>query len=86
MIIQHPSTPDWKKDPRPMLEECMKEFFPIVIASIGEYGVDIEDEQFQRDFTLVVDIMRALLWRQVGLEHPLHVGMSILNNEEKKDE
>ena len=35
MIVQHPSTPEEMKNPQHLIEQCMAEFFPHVIASMG---------------------------------------------------
>ena len=71
MIIQHPSTPEDMKNPRELVDQCMAEFFPYVIEIMMEYGVEVEDTNFQNDFRLLVELSRALLLKQKGVYHEL---------------
>ncbi len=43
-----------------------------IITSLSTYGVDIEDEQFIKDFTVVVDFFKASIYRSLELDHHLH--------------
>ena len=43
-----------------------------VIQCLMEYGINCETETFISDFNLVVDVLRAALYRQIDIEHPLH--------------
>mgnify|MGYP001365987131 CR=1 FL=1 len=71
MIIQHPSTPEDMKNPRELVDQCMAEFFPYVIEIMMDYGVDVEDLTFQKDFRLLVEFSRALLLKHRGVHHEL---------------
>ena len=39
-------------------------------------GFDCLDEAFQADFTTIVDVFRAVLFRDFNLYHPLQEGLS----------
>lgn len=47
-----------------------------LISNIAEEleneGIDIDNNQFLKDFSLTVDALRATVYRNFGLEHPLH--------------
>ena len=36
------------------------------------YIIDVQDKQFTKDFVLVVDALRAAVYRSLGLDHHLH--------------
>ena len=87
MIIQHPSTPEEMGKPQSMAEQCMADFFPQVIATIADWGFDVEEQEFHDDFRLIVEFTRALLFKQVGLHHDLQIALgenNILNRDEKE--
>ncbi len=66
------------------LEEARKKgiqhFANTVVGEIAEQtfqflenqGFDIESDQFNRDFSFVIDCFRAVVYRTMKLEHPLH--------------
>ena len=78
-IVQHPSTPDDLKHPETPAEDLLAEMCPLMIDMIDEWGFDLNHETFQQDFRIVVDILRAVLYGQLGLDHELHVGLGINN-------
>jgi hypothetical protein len=61
-------------------EAGVKNFADAVANDIGEdialnlssCGIDIETEQFQKDFTLLYAIMAGMIYRAVDLTHPIH--------------
>ncbi len=44
----------------------------ILLTELDNYGIDITDKNFIRDFVLVVDSFRAAVYRPLGLDHHLH--------------
>ena len=86
MIVQHPSTPEEMKNPQHLVEQCMADFFPHVIASMADFGFDVESKEFHEDFRLIVEFTRASLFKQVGLHHDLQLALgenNILNNDDE---
>ena len=84
-IVQHPSTPEEMHDPRGLVEKCMGEFFPEVLQTIAEYGFEVDTEEFHSDFRLIVEFMRASLYKQKGLHHDLQLALgenNTLNTDE----
>jgi len=75
IIIQHPSTPDSVKRPHLPAEDALQEALPLLIEVLLECGFDCESEEFQRDFRIVVELLRAILYGQLGLSHELHKGL-----------
>ena len=87
MIVQHPSTPEGMKNPQHLIEQCMAEFFPHVIASMADFGFDVETKEFHDDFRLIVEFTRAILMKQHGLHHDLQIALganNILNNDDEE--
>jgi hypothetical protein len=43
----------------------------IMIEDLEQQGVDTDDEFFLKDFSMTVDALRATIYRQFDIEHPL---------------
>jgi hypothetical protein len=43
-----------------------------VIGDLENYGIDVESEQFIKDFSLTADSLRATVYRTFELQHNLH--------------
>ena len=74
-IVQHPSTPDDVKKPNMMAELALSEVVPLTMEIMNEYGFETTSEDFVRDYKIVVEITRAILYGQLGLRHDLHIGL-----------
>lgn len=83
-IIQHPSTPEHEIDPRFPAEAALKEALPEVLEILMEYGFDCRGDTFQKDFRIIVEILRAILYAQLGLHHDVQVGLSTQKDVPKK--
>lgn len=78
-VVVHPSAEQFYEgiaihasdDPVQYVDMVMKDVFVPFIQDLNEFGWDCTDEQFQKDFTQVLDIVKAMLYRQHGLHHPL---------------
>ena len=55
-----------------MADSIVEELTGIIITELDNYNVNIEDESFTKDLVLVVDALRATVYRQFGFEHHLH--------------
>ncbi len=44
----------------------------ILITELDNFGINVTDKDFIKDFVLVVDAFRASVYRSVGLDHHLH--------------
>tara|TARA_Y100000310_G_scaffold265380_1_gene276411 strand:+ start:4768 stop:5127 length:360 start_codon:yes stop_codon:yes gene_type:complete len=78
-IVQHPSTPDDLRQPEVVAERLLAEMCPLMIELIADWEFDIHDEDFARDFRIVVELLRAILYGQLGVGHELHVGLGSNN-------
>ena len=74
-IVQHPSTPDDVKTPNMMAELALSELVPLTMELMNEYGFETSSEDFVKDYKIVVEIIRAILYGQLGLRHDLHIGL-----------
>ena len=82
-IVQHPSTPEDLKQPEVIAERLLAELCPLILELIDDWEFDIHSEDFSRDFRIVVEVMRAILYGQLGIQHDLQVGLGT-NNPLKK--
>ena len=82
-IVQHPSTPKDLREPEIVAERLLAEMCPLMIELIADWEFDIHDEDFARDFRIVVEILRAILYGQLGVQHDLQIGLGS-NNPLKK--
>lgn len=55
-----------------MADAIVEELTGIIISELDNYDVEIEEDSFTRDLILVVDSLRATVYRQFGFEHHLH--------------
>ena len=78
-VLQHPSTPKLMADPTPIAEECLNEMLPLMIDVLDAHGFDVSDSDFQKDFRIVVEFVRAILFGQLGVTHELQVGLGQQN-------
>jgi len=82
-IVQHPSTPDDLRQPEVVAERLLAEMCPLMIELIADWEFDIHNEDFARDFRIVVELLRAILYGQLGVQHDLQIGLGS-NNPLKK--
>ena len=55
-----------------MADAMVTEITSMIITELDNYYVNIEDESFTKDLVLLVDALRATIYRQFGFEHHLH--------------
>ena len=82
-VIQHPSTPEELtvdlleiNDPMKYIDETLQQALPYAVQVFIDRGFDCADEFFQKDFSTIVDIFRAVLFRDFNIFHPLQEGLS----------
>ena len=61
-----------KRADQKMADSIVTEITSIIITELDNYYVSVEDESFTKDLVLVVDALRAAVYRQFGFEHHLH--------------
>jgi hypothetical protein len=44
----------------------------MLLTELDNYGIDIEDDRFTKDFMYLVSIMSAIVYRTVDLKHDFH--------------
>jgi hypothetical protein len=68
-------------------DTVVDELSGILITELDNYGIDVTDKEFIKDFVLVVDAFRASVYRPLGLDHHLHSfiddNVKLLSNSEK---
>ena len=55
-----------------LADTIVEEITGVMLAELDNFLVDIQDKQFQKDFVLVVDGLKASVYRIFGLDHHLH--------------
>ena len=82
-VIQHPSTPEELtvdlleiNDPMKYIDETLQQALPYAVQGFIDRVFDCADEFFEKDFSTIVDIFRAVLFRDFNIFHPLQEGLS----------
>lgn len=55
-----------------MADAIVSDITAIILTELDNYDVNIEEESFAKDVVLMVDTLRAAVYRQFGFEHHLH--------------
>lgn len=55
-----------------MADAIVEEITSIMVTELDNYFVNVEEDSFTKDLVLVVDALRATVYRQFGFEHHLH--------------
>ena len=53
------------------IEGLMEDIFPVVTKIIGDANIDMKDDDFITDYSLVVEAMRSTLCRSFNMTHGL---------------
>ena len=53
-------------------ETIVEDLILNIMDALENYGVDVDSDSFERDFTFGADGLRATVYRTFGIEHPLH--------------
>ena len=78
-IVQHPNTPDELKQPSLRAELVLQEIVPTTLEIMQDYDFETISEDFVKDYKIVLEITRAILYGQLGLRHDLHFGLGSNN-------
>ena len=55
-----------------MADNIVTEVSAMIISELDNFLINVEDESFTKDLVLLVEALRATVYRQVGFEHYLH--------------
>jgi hypothetical protein len=55
-----------------MADAIVSDITAIIVTELDNFYVEVEEESFAKDLVLVVDALRATVYRQFGFEHHLH--------------
>jgi hypothetical protein len=55
-----------------LADTIVDELTGIMITELDNYYVDVQDKQFTKDFILVIDSLKAAVYRSFGFDHHLH--------------
>jgi translation initiation factor IF-2 len=53
-------------------DSFLDELLANIIINFDNYGMNLEDEKFEKDFSFGYDIIKASVYRSLNLSHPLH--------------
>lgn len=53
-------------------ETIVEDMILSIMDALENYGLEMESDTFERDFTFAADGLRATIYRTFGIEHPLH--------------
>ena len=74
-IVQHPSTPDDIRQPNLRAALLLQEIVPLTLEIMQEFGFETTSDGFVKDYKIVIEITRAILYGQLGIRHDLHIGL-----------
>ena len=55
-----------------MADAIVSDITAMILTELDNFYVSVEDETFTKDLVLVVDALKATVYRQFGFEHHLH--------------
>jgi hypothetical protein len=55
-----------------LADTIVDEITGLIITELDNYYVEVQDKQFAKDFILVVDALKAAVYRQFDIDHHLH--------------
>ena len=53
-------------------DSVVDELSGFLLTELDNYDLQVENKAFSKDFVLVVDALRATIYRSLGLDHHLH--------------
>jgi hypothetical protein len=53
-------------------EDIAVDFAESMIAVLDSYGIDQDNENFDKDLSFAVEAIRAMIYRSLGIKHHLH--------------
>ena len=54
-------------------DSVVDELSGFMLTELDNYNIEVTDKVFAKDFVLVVDALRAAVYRSLGLDHHLHI-------------
>jgi hypothetical protein len=61
-----------EKSTQNFADDLTQELSTMLLTELDNYGIDIEDDRFTKDFMYLVSIMSAIVYRTVDLKHDFH--------------
>lgn len=61
-----------RKSDQKMADSIANELAAMVVAELDNYEFDVNNKEFAKDFILVVESIRSVVYRQYDIEHHLH--------------
>jgi hypothetical protein len=62
-----------KKADQKFADSVVDELAGFLLTELDNYDIEVENKAFAKDFVLVVDSLRATIYRSLGLDHHLHM-------------
>ena len=54
------------------VDEVVNQMFSNIATKFYHQGFPVDDEQFFKDFIMIGELTRSILYNSVGVEHPMH--------------
>jgi hypothetical protein len=61
-----------RKADQKFADSVVDELSGFLLTELDNYDIEVENKTFAKDFVLVVDSLRATIYRSLGLDHHLH--------------
>ena len=59
-------------------EELNQKIIVQMIHTLAENGIDVADVSFIRDLGLIIELIKASIYRGMGISHPIHAFFEVL--------
>ena len=54
-------------------DAMVEEMSGFLLTELDNYDIDVDNQEFVKDFIVVVDSLKGAIYRSFGLDHPFHV-------------
>ena len=61
-----------RKADQKMADALVEDMAGILVTELDNFDIDVQSKTFAKDFIVVVDAIKAAIFRQFGLDHPFH--------------
>jgi hypothetical protein len=52
-------------------EDIMEDLISNIYAELENYGLNVDNEHFEKDFSFAADALRSTIYRTLGIKHPM---------------
>ena len=61
-----------RKADQKMADAMVDDLAGIIATELDNFDFDVQSKDFTKDFIVIVDALKAIIYRQFGISHPFH--------------